>query len=782
MRLHGFLGSCSALLLVIANGFFSPARSAEIPSQEVELRRALQSGGHITFTNDGIITLSEPLPIIADTIIDAGSFTVVFSGGGVTRVLEVSSGVTMTLINLTIADGRAANGGGIFNDGGAVFALGCTFASNVACGNDGVERGASGEDAAGGAIYSRGNLIVLNSIFQHNSALGGVGADGRPGTTTNISVGGGPGGSGGAACGGALFALHRAVVSNCVFNGNSVAGGAGGYGGTGGRNMSWGRGGTGGRGGSGGEASGGAAYISATAVFTTITCSSNNSTGGAGGAGGAGGTDRNAYYGSHGGDSGSAGPGGTANGAAIAIAGGDVQVKGSRFLNNQLFGGKGGHGTTSPFMFEGLNGNGGPAGSAKGTALWVGSARTVIERCSFDGNVGSGGNGGAGANSHLYGVMFYPDDAGHGAGGGSALGTVFNLGNMTLAGCTFSSNVLYGGNGGAGGHGGRPNGGRRGSSGGSSGGGGHAMGGALYQLQDANVVNCTIVGNECHGGNGAPGGNAGIVAYPPNPLYGGDGGLGGDGKGGGVWTDSDASTSLESVTFVENSVHPGTGARGGYGYRVDPWKNPDGENGTNGVAGGTNIGGEGTTTIRNSILANATTNPQTLGSIADRGHNLCSDNSCGFGDNTSLNNVDPMLDPLADNGGPTLTMLPRGGSPAIDGASRNHSTITDQRGFARGRGSRPDIGATEAGGTAGATIRGRVTFAGYGVPGVTVKLGTHTAVTDAEGIYEFWGVEPGRYIVRPSERGLIFRPTMRQIQAAGDLSVDDFAMVQRNGR
>lgn len=57
--------------------------------------------------------------------------------------------------------------------------------------------------------------------------------------------------------------------------------------------------------------------------------------------------------------------------------------------------------------------------------------------------------------------------------------------------------------------------------------------------------------------------------------------------------------------------------------------------------------------------------------------------------------VDPLLAPLADNGGPTLTFYLLPGSPAIDNGSNLDSRATDQRGFFRVIGIGPDIGAVE---------------------------------------------------------------------------------------
>jgi len=58
--------------------------------------------------------------------------------------------------------------------------------------------------------------------------------------------------------------------------------------------------------------------------------------------------------------------------------------------------------------------------------------------------------------------------------------------------------------------------------------------------------------------------------------------------------------------------------------------------------------------------------------------------------------ADPMLAPLGDNGGPTPTMLPLPGSPAIDVGGAT-SLPVDQRGFPRVVGAKVDIGSVEAG-------------------------------------------------------------------------------------
>ncbi len=80
-------------------------------------------------------------------------------------------------------------------------------------------------------------------------------------------------------------------------------------------------------------------------------------------------------------------------------------------------------------------------------------------------------------------------------------------------------------------------------------------------------------------------------------------------------------------------------------------------------------------------------------------------NTAGFVFNVDVNNiknVNPMLGPLASNGGPTQTMALLAGSPAIDKGSNPLALAFDQRGagFPRVTGTQTDIGAFEGVGAA----------------------------------------------------------------------------------
>jgi len=94
------------------------------------------------------------------------------------------------------------------------------------------------------------------------------------------------------------------------------------------------------------------------------------------------------------------------------------------------------------------------------------------------------------------------------------------------------------------------------------------------------------------------------------------------------------------------------------------------------------------TILRNTVIANST-NGNCNAFVSDGGGNLSDDASCAVTTATSLANTAAQLGTLQDNGGPTRTMAPLTGSPAIDqGVNQlaiDAGLTTDQRGtgFAR---------------------------------------------------------------------------------------------------
>jgi len=72
----------------------------------------------------------------------------------------------------------------------------------------------------------------------------------------------------------------------------------------------------------------------------------------------------------------------------------------------------------------------------------------------------------------------------------------------------------------------------------------------------------------------------------------------------------------------------------------------------------------GSATLKNTIVAKSPSGGSCSGTITNGGYNLDSGTSCGFP--TQNSSKDPLLGPLADNGGPTKTHALLEGSPAID--------------------------------------------------------------------------------------------------------------------
>jgi hypothetical protein len=125
------------------------------------------------------------------------------SGTPAFRLFDVAKGASLTLQNLTLANGLAS-GGGVWADGGAVYNQGTLVLSGVLVQNNVAE---GNYDAAGGGLWSNGSLTLENSTaLQADSALGGP--------------------SGGNAFGGGLWSNGSLTLENSTaLQGNSALGG-----------------------------------------------------------------------------------------------------------------------------------------------------------------------------------------------------------------------------------------------------------------------------------------------------------------------------------------------------------------------------------------------------------------------------------------------------------------------------------------------------------------------------------------------------------------------------
>jgi len=331
----------------------------------------------------------------------------------------------------------------------------------------------------------------------------------------------------------------------------------------------------------------------------------------------------------------------------------------------------------APDGVDGTNGISGEDGQSGGGFYNRGTL--TLTRCVVTGSsAGNGGSGGAGSSA---GGMSGSGGRGARGGSGGLGGGLYNGGTLTLNECTLSGNSA--GTGGGGGGGG--SGGIFGGSGGAGGDGGDGgYGGGIFSSESYSSLvlnNCTFSGNSA--GNGGYGGHGGIT-YPASS---GPWGLGGPGgSGGGIYTYYGYQT-LHNCTLSSNAA----GLRGGAGYTQ----------GSDGSGGGI----AGSAELWNTLVAlNTPTNSSSdvWGMFTSLGHNLIGNTtgSSGFGTNGDVLNLNPLLGPLADNGGPTFTHALLPGSPALEAGDdavllSPYDLATDQRGQPRKVGYHVDIGAVE---------------------------------------------------------------------------------------
>lgn len=353
-----------------------------------------------------------------------------------------------------------------------------------------------------------------------------------------------------------------------------------------------------------------------------------------------------------------------ARGGAIRNLSGTVSLQDCQFIGNFASGGP----TMGPMYYS---------RDASGGAI-DNSGTLMITRSSFWRNI---------ARGEPTTITIYPGFAG-GAGRG---GAVFNDGWLALQASTIASNSVSGGSGGVGSPGCADCPGYPAYPGGTGGNGGSAYGAGLFNAGTASAENCTFAWNSCAGGNGGQGGNGGPAHF--HGLSGTDGGNGGEG-GSSFGAGIHGSAYLTNCTLAFNFVMPGAGGAGGMGGPGMPpgVSGQPGAPGATGAAGGSGLTGG---FLVNTLLATNAPGGNTFGTIGDGGYNLSSDNSCNFTNTGSVNNTNPKLGPLADNGGPTPTLALLPGSPAVDAAPLAGAPATDQRGVSRPRGSAPDIGAVE---------------------------------------------------------------------------------------
>jgi hypothetical protein len=194
------------------------------------LASAVAAGGIVTFNCGSApvtITVASEVPVAKDTTIDGGKL-VTLSGGKSSRILHITSAWNvatplLTVQNLAFVDGYTTDvpnttstregGGAIFEDGGSLTVIDCTFMNNQCA--------SSGEDVSGGAINGQGigTLIVEGSTFTGNSGSNGgaIGTQDENVTVVNSTFTGnkatGTGGNPGNGGDGGAMSYDGAMVS-----------------------------------------------------------------------------------------------------------------------------------------------------------------------------------------------------------------------------------------------------------------------------------------------------------------------------------------------------------------------------------------------------------------------------------------------------------------------------------------------------------------------------------------------------------------------------------------
>ncbi len=184
------------------------------------------------------------------------------------------------------------------------------------------------------------------------------------------------------------------------------------------------------------------------------------------------------------------------------------------------------------------------------------------------------------------------------------------------------------------------------------------------------------------------------------------------GGGGGIYNDTD-------LTTVNTTISGNSASYGGGVWNQGSWTSINTTISDNTATSGGGLYNFMGITMQNTIVAASSGGGQSGGDCADsgqpyifltdNGNNLDSDGTCGWSQASSISGANPLLGPLADNGGLTFTHALLQGSPAIDNGNNSACSSSpvngvDQRGITRPQGPDCDIGAFEATGVTAITV------------------------------------------------------------------------------
>ena len=284
-------------------------------------------------------------------------------------------------------------------------------------------------------------------------------------------------------------------------------------------------------------------------------------------------------------------------------------------------------------------------------------------------------------------------------------------------------------------------------------------GGGLYSYGTLAMTRCTVEGNDSYGsGSGLYLENGGSLSACTI-----SGNRGEDCEGAGIFQLGGGLLTLVQCTISDN--HAGLGSGGGIASHgaLTAASCTIAGNSAEIEGGGISLVAPAALTLSNSIVAgnSAPLGADIRGAIAvQQGVSLVTATDGILGPFTGIVD-DPVLGPLADNGGPTLTMLPLPGSPAIDAGGAT-SLFVDQRGFTRVIGGTVDIGSAEV---------------GFVTPGLVVN--TTSDENDGPGVGDIslrdaiTGAAPGSVVsFAPSLSGQVLTLSLGQLTLTKNLTID----------
>jgi uncharacterized repeat protein (TIGR01451 family) len=623
-------------------GSYSALTAAIAADTASNTNYVIQITNNFTFASGGQVSISKLGAGSTLTIEGQNGANYTLTGNG-NRLFDIAKGQTVSLENLTLTggmvSGTAAKGGAVYNSGNL------SMKSVIVAGNQAI--GGSGQNAAGGGIYSNGgSLTLVNDLigreveksYKHttNPTTSPPTTKQSHSTKTVGVANQAAAGTGGSSQGGGLYLAGGTVnVSNCTIGGNQLSGGASAQGGgiyangvttlnltkdiigrdsvqkytftsteqvqssntIGSANKA-----------TGGSAMGAGLYVSGGTVNVSQGAIAGNQADAGAGQNAAGGgvysvgasltfntvalNNNHAFGGVASAAIGSSG--GNALGGGLFLSGGQASL-----TNSQVTGNIGGH--SSALLSGGGGGVSGNGGNAQGGGIYaLNTTLTVTGSSHVDRNQIAGGEGGNGTAHHLAG----------GQGGNAQGGGVYaSASTIVLSnGSTLNNNFAEGGDGGKGGNGlssrkgatskrsGGTAGGQGGNGGLGQGGGLFANGGSVTVASANNAANnISIIFNEAQGGLGGAGGQGGVgVKLGQVGGVGGAGGAGGEGDGGGIYINAAPLTVSGGVTFATNGAIGGVGGQGGqggtsFGQNIGTRgtvKSSYGGNGGNGGSGG----------------------------------------------------------------------------------------------------------------------------------------------------------------------------------------------------